>query len=162
VSIKFDRNEDGTCVSECDVCNVATISGTHDDATDKALLEARWVALESQPRPARHLPRLPQEGPLMTALTDYQPKHAGGWYDPEPHVDYDPRHGADDLAARLVRDLNNPMPCRRCDDAPDSPRTCAACLAEIQMREDDESHANECARYEARWSALGDDERGDL
>ena len=67
-----------------------------------------------------------------------------------------------DLAARLVRDLNNPMPCRRCDDAPDSIRTCAACLAEIAMRDDDESHANECAMHEARWSALADDEWGDL
>ena len=47
MSIQFARNEDGTCVSECDVCKVATISGTHDDSTDRALLEAagwRWNA----------------------------------------------------------------------------------------------------------------------
>lgn len=62
-----------------------------------------------------------------------------------------------DLAARLLRDLTNPMPCRRCDGVPDSIRTCGACLGEIQMRDDDEAHTNECARYEAAWSALCDD-----
>jgi hypothetical protein len=59
----------------------------------------------------------------------------------------------------MLRDADNPMPCRRCDDDPTSPRTCAACLAEIQMRDDDEAHANECARYDFAQSALADDER---
>lgn len=67
----------------------------------------------------------------------------------------------------LTRMLRNTL-CRRCDGVPESNRTCAACCnemvaaAEIAMREDDESHANECARYDAAWSAPADDEWGDL
>lgn len=69
--------------------------------------------------------------------------------------------GTQALYRRLVSMLV-PHGCPRCDNG--SGATCAACLAEIQMRDDDESHARECARYEAAWSALGDDtdEWGDL
>ena len=82
----------------------------------------------------------------MTA-TDYIARHGHGVGEGDTsgnrprHAALDPRNGCPacrweecrcpNLAARLLRDLTNPMPCRRCDDAPESNRTCAACCAEL-------------------------------
>ena len=50
--------------------------------------------------------------------------------------------------------------CHHCSNGDGN--TCAACVAEIAMRDDEISHANEQAMHDARWSALADDEWGDL
>lgn len=45
MSIIATSEVDGVHTSICDVCMTATITGTHDDESDKALLEAagwRW------------------------------------------------------------------------------------------------------------------------
>lgn len=94
----------------------------------------------------------------MSAV-DYIARHAGG-VDDECTSGHLPRH---DLTAAIMRDLINPTGCHRCSNG--TGPTCDPCAAEIQMREDDESHAAECAMHEARWTALADDEAdewGDL
>ena len=79
----------------------------------------------------------------MSAVTDYIARHGHGVDDEDTsghlprHAALDPRDGCPNLAARLLRDLANPMPCRRCDNAPESNRTCAACLGEIAAAERD-------------------------
>ena len=50
--------------------------------------------------------------------------------------------------------------CWRCSDG--TGQECAACIAEIAMRDDETSFANEQAMRDARWAALGDDEWSDL
>ena len=92
----------------------------------------------------------------MTAIDDIA-RHGHGVDDEDTsghlprHAALDPRDGCPDcrweecrcpnLAARLLRDLANPMPCRRCDNAPESNRTCAACVAELVAKAERDAEA---------------------